>query len=302
MNTVHFVDTTLRDGEQAPGVAFTTKEKIQIAKMLDSLGVAQIEAGTPAMGSPEVEAIEEIATLGLKAVVSTWNRMTIGDIKASLACGVKHIHISAPVSDIQINYKLGKNKIWVIESMKRALSYAREHDCRVTVGAEDASRADMEYLIHFALQARREGADRLRFADTLGLLDPFRTKQIIKHLADNTGMEIEYHGHNDFGMATANTFAAYKAGARYLNTTIGGLGERAGNCSFEEIMAVLNLQEQLNLGVDDDLLARTCCYVAAAANRLSVSGKAGSQSVAGKVVHLFPNGRERLSRIAGAIR
>lgn len=229
MRPVYFVDTTLRNGEQAPGVAFTVSEKVKIARMLDSLGVAQIEAGIPAMGSPELEAVTENAGLGLKAVVSTWNRMTIGDVKASLACGVKNIHVSTPVSDIQIKYKLGKDRVWVLEHLKRTISYAREHQCRITVGAEDAPPADMNFLIHFARQAGLAGAERLRFADTLGMLDPFRAEQVIRRLIEETGMEVEFHGHNDFGLATANTFAAWKAGARYLDTSIGGLGERVGN-------------------------------------------------------------------------
>jgi len=267
MEAVYFVDTTLRDGEQAPGVAFSVMEKVRIAEMLDSLGVDQIEAGIPAMGSPEVEAVTEIAGLGLKAVVSAWNRMTIGDIKASLSCGVKHLNVSAPVSDIHIKYKLRKDRIWVIESMKRALSYALEHDCRVTVGAEDASRADVNFLINFACHARREGADRLRFADTLGILDPFRTKQIIQQLIENTGIDIEFHGHNDFGMATANTLAAFKSGVRYLSTTITGIGERAGNCSFEEAVSALESFEKMALKFDRSLLSRVCSYVGIAAGR-----------------------------------
>lgn len=267
MKHVYFVDTTLRDGEQAPGVAFTIGEKVQIAKMLDSLGIGHIEAGIPAMGPTEEEAIKEIAGLGLKAVISTWNRVNISDIKASLACGVKHIHVSAPVSDIHIESKLGKSRGWVIESMKRAVCYAIEHGCRVTVGAEDASRADPEFLIRFIVHARREGAERLRFADTVGVLEPFRTKQIIGMLNENTGMDIEFHGHNDFGMATANTFAAFKAGARFLSTTIGGLGERAGNCSFEEILAVLKQHEGIDLNVNDDLLTSTLNYIKVASGR-----------------------------------
>lgn len=286
MRSVYFVDTTLRDGEQAPGVAFTTAEKVQIAKMLDSLGVDQIEAGIPAMGSPEVEAVSEIAGLELKAVVSTWNRMTIGDIKASLACGVKHIHISVPVSDIHIKCKLGRNRVWVLESMKRAISYAREHDCRVTVGAEGASRADMTFLISFACHARREGVERLRFADTVGMLDPFRTEQVIRQLVENTGMEIEFHGHNDFGLATANTFAAYRAGARYLDTTIGGIGERAGNCSFEEMVTLLRHRGEIKPGMDEKLLAEISRYVRKAANRLNGSDKTGSRDDSSNVLYL----------------
>lgn len=268
MKQVYLVDTTLRDGEQAPGVAFTVEEKVEIAKMLDSLGIGQIEAGTPAMGPPEGEAVKEIAGLGLDAVISAWNRANIGDIKASLACGVKHIHISAPVSDIHIQSKLRKDRTWVIETMKRAVGYAQEHGCRVTVGAEDASRADLEFLIKFALQARREGAERLRFADTVGVLEPFRTKQIIGTLIENTGMDVEFHGHNDFGLATANTFAAFKAGARFLSTTMGGLGERAGNCSFEEILAVLKQHEEIDLNVNGDLLARANHYIKVASGRV----------------------------------
>ncbi len=267
MRHVCFVDTTLRDGEQAPGVAFTVQEKVQIAIMLDSLGIEYIEAGIPAMGSPEEEAIKEIADLGLRAVISAWNRVNISDIKASLACGIKHIHVSSPVSDIHIELKLRKNRTWVIENMKRAVSYALEHGCRVTVGAEDASRADLKFLIRFTVQARREGAERLRFADTVGVLEPFRTKQIIGMIIENTGMDIEFHGHNDFGLATANTYAAFKAGARFLSTTLGGLGERAGNCSFEEILAVLRQHEGIDLNVNEDLLASTLNYLKAASGR-----------------------------------
>ncbi|NLI13431.1 homocitrate synthase [Pelotomaculum propionicicum] len=273
MGNLKFADTTLRDGEQAPGVAFTVGEKVQIAKMLDSLGIEYIEAGIPAMGPPEDEAIKEILDLGLKAVISTWNRANISDIKASLACGAKHIHVSAPVSDIQIKTKLCKNRTWVVENMKRAVCYALEQGCSVTVGAEDASRADLEFLIEFTVQARREGAERLRFADTIGILEPFRTKQIIGMLLENTGMDIEFHGHNDFGMATANTFAAFKAGARFLSTTLGGLGERAGNCSFEEILAVLKQHEGIDLNVNDEMLTDTLNYLNVASGRSEFSSK-----------------------------
>ena len=267
MKEVFFLDTTLRDGEQAPGVAFTVKEKVEMAKMLDALGIDQLEAGTPVMGPPEDEAVKEIAGLGLKAVVSAWNRVNIADIKASLNCGVKFVHVSAPVSDLHIGAKLGKNRSWVIDSMRRAVCYAVNRGCRVTVGAEDASRSDIEFLLSYAAHARDEGAERLRFADTVGVLDPFKTRSLIQCIIDNTGMEIEFHGHNDFGLATANTYAAYKAGARYLNTTIGGLGERAGNCSFEEIAGVLKQHEGIDLNMDEELLAATLNYLNAAAGR-----------------------------------
>lgn len=267
MDKVYFVDTTLRDGEQAPGAAFSVIEKVNIAIMLDQLGVSHIEAGVPAMGSPEVEAVAAIAGLGLNAVVSTWNRMVIGDIKASLACGSKNTHITVPASDIHIKYKLQKDMVWVIENMRRVVSYAGEHGCCVTVGLEDASRADPDFLVRLADQARREGAVRLRFADTVGLLDPFRTRQVIEQLVAATGMDIEFHGHNDFGMATANTLAAFKGGAKYLSTTITGIGERAGNCSFEEMVKALARFEKLDLKFNNKLLAKLCSYVDKAAGR-----------------------------------
>ncbi|MFZ5592010.1 MAG: homocitrate synthase [Bacillota bacterium] len=267
MCRVRFVDTTLRDGEQAPGVAFTVKEKIQIARMLDSLGIYQIEAGFPAMGAIEMEAVSRVAGLGLKALVSAWNRATIGDIRASLACGVRHVHIAAPVSDLHIYQKLRRDRTWVVESMRRAVSYARGHGLMVTVGAEDASRADWQFLLYYARQAKKEGAKRLRLADTVGLLEPFRTRELVSRLIAETGLEVEFHAHNDFGLAVANTFAAWRAGARYLDTTVGGLGERAGNCSYEEIVAALRHYGVADLPAEGRIWSRLRRFVARAAGR-----------------------------------
>lgn len=250
-----------------PEWLFQLWKKVNIARMLDQLGVNQIEAGIPAMGSPEVEAITAIAGLGLNAVVSTWNRAVISDIKASLACGVKNIHITIPASDIHIKHKLRKDRTWVIENMRKAISFAGEHGCCVTVGAEDASRSDPDYLISLASQARREGAVRLRYADTLGILDPFKTRETIEQLVEATGMDIEFHGHNDFGMVTANTLSAFQGGAKYLSTTITGIGERAGNCSFKEVVAALRQFEKLNLEFDKKLLVELSAYVNKAAGR-----------------------------------
>lgn len=267
MASVYFVDTTLRDGEQSAGVAFTTREKVEIARLLDSVGVYQIEAGIPVMGRVEMEAIETILGLGLKAKISTWNRATIGDVKASLVCGCRNLHISAPVSDIHIAYKLNRSRVWVLESIKRAVSYAKESGCQVTIGAEDASRADMGFLLTFARLAKEEGAERLRFADTLGLLDPFRTMEKVRRIIQEAGIEVEIHAHNDFGLATANTLAAYRAGAKYLSTTVLGLGERAGNGSFEEILGALHHIMGVPTGINEGNVSEVADYVAMAANR-----------------------------------
>ena len=243
MNDFYIVDTTLRDGEQTAGVAFTKEEKLNIAQKLDEAGVDVIEAGIPAMGKEEIACIQEMMGLGLKASIFTWNRMNIEDIKSSIDCGAKNIHISAPVSDIHIDKKLKKTRTWVLEELKKVVSYAVERDCLVSVGAEDASRADMNYLIEFYRRAQQFGAIRVRYADTVSALHPISTFQNIQKIREHINIDIDFHGHNDFGMATANALSAYKAGAKYISCTVNGLGERAGNTALEEIVMALKYTE-----------------------------------------------------------
>lgn len=264
---IYIIDTTLRDGEQTPGVAFNLKEKVAIAGMLDRLGVFQIEAGTPAMGEMEQQAVRAVVALGLKSRVNAWNRLLLADIRASLACGVRDMHISAPVSEIQIKYKLGKDRRWVLDCLRRALRYADDYGCRVSVGAEDASRADPYFLEEFALLAREMGAVRLRYADTVGVLRPFDAYERLCRLQEEVDMDIEFHGHNDFGMAAANAAAALKAGVRYIDTTVGGLGERAGNTSLEQLAAALKGLYGIDSGLNLGVMPALSRYVARAAGR-----------------------------------
>ena len=244
MQNITIVDTTLRDGEQAAGIVFSTAEKIVIAKMLDQAGVQQIEVGVPAMGIEEQKVIRAIAELNLNAKLSTWNRIKLSDIKASLECGIKFVHISAPVSDILIEYKLGKSRDWVLEKTKLAICYAKEQGCTISIGAEDASRADESFLLKFTELIQGEGVKQMRYADTLGVLDYFSTYERINKLVNETDLAIEFHGHNDFGMVIANTVAAVKAGAKLISTTVNGIGERAGNAPMEEV--IIALKEFLN--------------------------------------------------------
>lgn len=260
-------DTTLRDGEQTAGVVFSNEEKIQIAKMLDELGVHQIEAGIPAMGGDEMEAIKAIVGLGLRASIITWNRPVISDIDASLECGTKAVALSISASDIHIQHKLRQTREWVLQSIKKATKYAKSHDLYVSVNAEDASRADMDYLIQFAQTAKEAGADRLRFCDTVGVLDPFRTYEVICRLIEEVGIDIEMHTHNDFGMATANALAGIRAGAKWVNTTVNGLGERAGNASLAEVVMALKHIEKIDTGIDTTLFRNISKYVAEASQR-----------------------------------
>lgn len=262
-------DTTLRDGEQTAGVVFANKEKIRIARLLDEIGVDQIEAGIPAMGGDERDVIEEIAHLGLKASVLGWNRANTTDIKTSLDCGVDAIAISLATSDIHIHTKLMKDRPWVLNTIRESVAFAKEYnpDVYVSVNAEDASRTEVGFLIEYALAAKEEGADRIRFCDTIGLMEPFRTYEVIKHLREESGLEVEMHTHNDFGMAVANAIAGIHAGATWVNVTVGGLGERAGNAALEEVAMALKYIEGLDLKMDTQRFREVGEYVMQAAGR-----------------------------------
>ena len=227
-------DTTLRDGEQTAGVAFTTQEKIAIAHALDKMGVPEMEIGIPVMGLAEIDVIRTIASLGLTAKLMVWGRMCQEDVDAAACCDVGFVNLSMPVSDIHLNNKLRRDRAWALEQIKRYIPAALDHGMEVSIGCEDSSRADMGFLCQVVETAQRAGARRMRFADTLGVLDPFTTWRKIHELSLNTDMEIEIHSHNDLGLATANTLAALNAGATHANTTVNGLGERAGNAPLEE--------------------------------------------------------------------
>lgn len=264
---IMLVDTTLRDGEQTAGVVFSNKEKIRIAQMLDSLGVHQLEVGIPVMGGDEKEAIKAIVDLGLNASIMAWNRANIGDIKESIDCGTDALAISISTSDIHITHKLQTSREWVLDNMSQAVEFAKKYNKYVSVNAEDASRSDIDFLIKFALRARECGADRLRFCDTVGILEPFKTYDIIKELISATGMEVEMHTHNDFGMATANSLAGVKAGASMVGVTVNGLGERAGNAVLAEVAMSLKYLFDIDVHVKPRELREISEYVALASGR-----------------------------------
>ncbi|WP_297425485.1 homocitrate synthase [Clostridium sp.] len=234
------VDTTLRDGEQSPGRAFSIDEKVEIAKFMDQSNIYQIEAGIPVMGDLEKECIKRILYNRKNSLISTWNRMNKRDIIDSFECNPDIIHISVPTSDIQIYSNLGKDKKWVEDNLKECIFLARDKGYSVTVGFEDASRAEINYLIKLCDLVKGFGVDRIRYADTVGILIPSMVEDVVKTLIDNTGIEIEIHAHNDFGMATSISLEAVKSGAKYVDCTLDGIGERAGNCDMHEFLCILN--------------------------------------------------------------
>lgn len=264
---IRIIDTTLRDGEQTAGVVFANREKVRIAKFLDEMGVHQIEAGVPVMGGDEKESIKKICRSGLKASIMGWNRPVLKDIESSLECGVDAVAISISTSDIHIKHKLRTSREWVLEHMVKAVEFAKKEGMYISVNAEDASRSDLDFLVQYARAAKEAGADRLRYCDTVGILDPFTTYNNIKYIRENVDIDVEMHTHNDFGMATANALAGVMAGARWIGVTVIGLGERAGNSALEEVVMALKHLCKVDLGFKTEMFREVAEYVSRASGR-----------------------------------
>ncbi len=251
MEKIIINDTTLRDGEQTAGIVFSASEKILIAKMLGETGADEIEAGIAVMGGHEKKAIKEINELGLKAKIVGWNRAKMEDIYSSLDIGLKVIHISIPVSQIHMEYKLKKDFQYIKTSLIDILKILNKEGVQYSVGGEDSSRAEENTIIEIIKIAKEEGAYKYRYSDTVGMLNPLKTFENIKKLTSLfKDIIIEIHTHNDFGMASANSVSALKAGAGSLSGSISGIGERAGNCALEEVIAYFNFIENKKIKFD----------------------------------------------------
>ena len=274
-NTIIIDDTTLRDGEQTAGVVFSKRDKIAIGRMLDSIGVQEIECGIPAMGREEREGVKALVDLGLNARLITWNRALLPDIQSSIDCGITSVDISLSVSDIMIENKLRKSRDWVKEQLKTALGFAKSKGLYVSVGGEDASRANLPFLAELMQITLAMGGDRFRFCDTLGILDPFTMYDKVDSLCRAVpALPIEVHTHNDLGMATANTIAGIRAGATFANTTVNGLGERAGNAALEEVVMGLKHATGIDTGIDTHRFRELSLFVSKASHRTLPAWKA----------------------------
>lgn len=243
---VAIIDTTLRDGEQTPGVRFTAREKVRIAGMLCDAGVDCIEAGVPASGNDAGESFAAVASAGLSCEILAWNRARPEDVRRSLEAGAKSIHISVPLSDLHLREKLGWEKKDALTRTAECIDVAIAGGASVSVGGEDASRADETFVIEFFRCAGESGATRFRYADTVGALSPFDVYNRVVRILDALPVPLDFHGHNDLGLSTANALAAVRAGGSWISCSVNGLGERAGNTPLEEFavaLAILNTGE-----------------------------------------------------------
>lgn len=234
------IDSTLREGEQAANVYFDLTEKLRIIDLLIKVGIDEIELGIAVQNPETRELIKQARKLAGCPKLALWCRCLPGDIEETLALSPDVLALSIPVSDIHIEHKLGQDRRWVMTKARKSIRQAKDKShCYLSLGLEDASRAEPDFVEEISCLAVEEGVNRIRFADTLGIMDPVSMFRVVTRLRKRFDVDIGVHTHNDFGMATANAIAALKAGADFADVTVSGLGERAGNAALEEVVAFL---------------------------------------------------------------
>ena len=255
MKKIRIVDTTLRDGEQCPGIYLNPDDKIRMALVLDEIGVYEIEAGIFDRRTEGREYLSEIMRQKKQAKISLWARLNPADVMEACRQKPDIVHMSVPVSYVQIYTKLNKNKAWVEKRIMECMEVANNFHVQATLGFEDSSRADIGFVIKLAVLAEKLGVNIIRLADTVGIFTPERAGELVTEIRNHAGIKIEAHEHNDFGMAVANSLEMAFAGAEYVDCTLFGLGERSGNCNLYDFVHASELHYDVEMDKKDIIYA-----------------------------------------------
>lgn len=245
-------DSTLRDGEQMPGIRFTPEQKASIARKLDEVGVHQIEAGFPAASDQEKRSVKEIAHLGLKAEVLCLARTVQEDINEAADCDVDMVLLFLATSDLHLKYKLKMTREEVVRTAVTAMDYAHAHGLKVAFSTEDSTRSDIGFMLEVYRAVEKAGAARLGITDTVGCAGPEAISYLVQKIKGGTKLPLAAHLHNDFGLALPNSIAALRSGVQAITTTVGGIGERAGNVPLEQLVMVLKHIYKRDIGIDTE--------------------------------------------------
>lgn len=256
---IKIVDSTLRDGLQQPGTHLSYQQKLKIALLLDKMGVFEIEMGFYDWNNEEIDIYDTLMGEKKNSKVSLWSRLNKFDVEETCQHHPDIIHISIPVSEVQIETKLHTDKTTLEKKLLECIAIANEYHVEITLGLEDASRAQLDYLIAIARLAKENNVKIIRLADTLGVYTPEVAGLIVKAIKETVDIPIEIHEHNDFGMAIANSIAMLNAGADYIDCTLSGIGERTGNCNLREFIEVTN--DYYDSGIDLEILKELDEYI-----------------------------------------
>jgi homocitrate synthase NifV len=263
-------DTTLRDGEQAPGVAFDPSTKQAILDALIAAGVRWIEVGIPAMGGSELEFLSSALCRQDEATLVAWNRGIKADIEHSLSLGYRAVHIGLPASKLHLAQSVGKTREWLLDNARSLVRMVKDRGAFVSISAEDIARTETDFLLEYARVVADAGADRLRLSDTIGILTPEQYGAKVAAIAAEVDLDLQCHAHNDFGLGFANTLAGLQAGARYFHVTVNGIGERAGMTDLAQAAVTLQELYGLPLGIDTTKLFGLSRLVAEASRHPNV--------------------------------
>jgi 2-isopropylmalate synthase len=255
--TIRILDTTLRDGEQTPGVSLTSEDKIEIARQLSLLGVDIIEAGFPSSSDGERKVVKEIVKAGLTSKICGLSRCTKKDIDAALDCNVDLVHVFIPTSPVQMKHAVNMSPEQVLASAVESVEYVKAHGVKCEFSPMDATRTELPFLKEICKATQDAGMDSLNVPDTVGIMIPKSMGKLIEEIKSVVSVPISVHCHNDFGLAVANSLAAVEAGASQVHTAVNGLGERAGNAALEEVVTTLHVVYNYKTNINTRLLYST---------------------------------------------